>query len=129
MRIVRPISTALAVAVLALGAARAREPRWKQHAINGKSPFEAAGVFDVDGDGRLDIVSGDTWYQAPDWTPYRVRAVTRQGTYFNDFATLPMDVNGDGRTDFVTCAYFSRDVGWVENPGVKGAEWVYHEID
>ena len=57
----------------------AGEPKWKQHTINGKSEFEAAGVFDVDNDGKLDIVSGDTWYQGPDWKPHHVRDVTRQG--------------------------------------------------
>ena len=44
-------------------------------------------------------------------------------------ATLPLDVNGDGNTDFVTCSYFGQDVGWVENPGKPGAAWTYHEID
>src|ERR1700750_2338970 len=93
----------------------AGEPRWKKHDINAKSPFEAAGAFDVDGDGKLDIVSGDTWYQGPDWTPYPVRKVTRTGTYLNCFSTLPVDVNGDGKADFVTCSYFGKNVGWVEN--------------
>ena len=127
----RPILAALAGVLLAWVASTsaAAEPRWKQHAINGKSIFETAGVLDVDNDGKLDVVSGDTWYQAPDWAPYKVREVTRQGTYMNDFATLPIDVNGDGHTDFVTCAYFTRNVGWVENPGVKGKEWPYHAID
>jgi hypothetical protein len=110
-------------------AASAEEPRFRKHTINGKSEFETAGVFDVDGDGKLDIVSGDTWYQAPDWTPYKVRPVSRNGKYLNDFSTLPIDVNADGRMDFVTCAYFTRNVGWVENPGEKGKEWPYHEID
>ena len=108
---------------------RADEPKWKQHTINGQSEFEAAGVFDVDNDGKLDIVAGDTWYQAPDWKPYHVRDVKRVGTYYNDFATLPLDVNGDGHTDFVTCSYFGKSVGWVENPGKTGATWTYHEVD
>jgi hypothetical protein len=123
------IVAALALAALASDVSRAAEPRWKQHTINGKSEFEAAGVFDVDNDGKLDIVSGDTWYRAPDWKPLHVRDVVRQGTYYNCFATLPLDVNGDGHTDFVTCAYFSKNVGWVENPGVAGKDWTYHEID
>src|SRR4051794_21478605 len=38
---------------LTLTTARAGEPKWKQHAINGRSEFEAAGVFDVDNDGKL----------------------------------------------------------------------------
>jgi hypothetical protein len=109
--------------------ARAGEPKWKQHTINGRSEFEAAGVFDVDDDGQLDIVSGDTWYQGPSWKPFHIRDVARVGTYYNDFATLPLDVNGDGRTDFVTCSYFGKDVGWVENPGKPGAPWTYHEVD
>ena len=58
---------------------RASEQEWKQHTINGHSEFEAASVFDVDNDGKLDIVSGDTWYQAPDWKPYHVRDVARAG--------------------------------------------------
>ena len=118
-------------AILGLGGAAtimADEPKWKQHTINGRSEFEAAGVFDVDNDGKLDIVSGDTWYQAPDWKPYHVRDVTRVGTYYNDFSTLPLDVNGDGHTDFVTCSYFGKSVGWVENPGKFAAPWSYHEV-
>src|SRR5262249_34112269 len=93
----------LAFAVLGPSPARAEEPKWKQHTINGRSGFEAAGVLDVDHDGRLDIVSGETWYRAPDWTPSRVRDVSATGKYFNCFATLPLDVNADGRTDYVTC--------------------------
>jgi hypothetical protein len=110
-------------------AARAGEPRWKLHAINGQSEFEAAGVFDVDNDGKLDVVSGSFWYQAPTWKAFPVRKVERVGSYFNDFATLPLDVNGDGYTDFITCSYFGQDVGWVENPGKAGSAWTYHEID
>src|SRR6185312_6782826 len=26
-------------------------------------------------------------------------------------------------------AYFTKNVGWVENPGKAGAEWIYHEVD
>src|SRR3954469_6890302 len=109
---------ALASMALSLIAAHAGadEPRWKKHDINARSPFEGAGVLDADGDGRLDILSGDTWYQAPDWKPYPVRKVEQVRTYRNDFADIPMDVNGDGRTDIVTCSYFDKNVGWVENP-------------
>jgi FG-GAP-like repeat len=123
---------AMASMALALVAAQATadDVRWKKHDINPRSVFEGAGVLDADNDGKLDIVSGDTWYNAPEWTPYPVRKLEPVGrTYRNCFATLPMDVNRDGKMDFVTCSYFGKNVGWVENPGVKGKEWTYHEID
>jgi hypothetical protein len=109
--------------------AKADELAWKKHDINPKSIFEAAGAFDVDGDGKIDIVSGDTWYRAPDWKPFPVRKVAKVGTYMNCFSTIPLDVNGDGRTDFLSCSYFGTNFGWVENPGKAGELWTYHEID
>ena len=129
----RPRLAPIALALAALGTAadapaRAGVPTWKQHAINEKSVFEAANAFDVDGDGKIDIVAGDTWYQAPSWKPFKVRDVQRTGTYTHDFATLPVDVNGDGKTDFATVSYFGQDVGWVENPGKAGETWAYHPI-
>jgi hypothetical protein len=120
------------VTFLLLGSAaavRADDPKWKLHTLNGQSEFEAAGVFDVDNDRKLDVVSGSNWYQAPTWKAFPVREVARLGTYFNDFGTFPLDMNGDGNTDFLTCSYFGQDVGWVENPGRPGAAWTYHEID
>jgi hypothetical protein len=128
-----PLSRAplAALALVSLGLhAVAGEPTWRKHDINPKSPFEAAGVFDVDNDGKLDIVSGEHWYRGPDFKEsFKVRDVTRTGTYRNCFSTLPVDVNGDGKTDFVTCSYFERNVGWVENPGEAGKTWTYHAID
>jgi hypothetical protein len=107
----------------------AGEPRFKKHDINPKSPYEAAGVFDVDGDGDLDIVSGASWYEAPNWAPHKVRDVQKVGTYYNCFSTIPMDVNADGKMDFISCSYFGKNVGWVENPGDQNKPWTYHEID
>ncbi len=120
----------LGVAVVLTAAfAQAGEPRWKQHTINGKSEFEAAGACDVNNDGKLDIACGDTWYEAPDWKPHKIRDVQRVGTYYNDFATLPIDVNGDGHVDIATVSYFGKNVGWLENPGKADTTWEYHEVD
>jgi hypothetical protein len=126
----RPLLSACALAAFLAPMAVAGDVKWKKHDINPKSPFEAAAAFDVDGDGVLDIVCGDTWYKGPDFkSAQKVRDVVKVGTYYNDFSVLPVDVNADGRLDFVTCSYFGKDVGWVENPGSNGGTWTYHEID
>jgi hypothetical protein len=109
--------------------ARADEPRFVKRDINPSSAFEAAGAFDVDDDGDVDILSGAHWYEAPTWAKHPVRDVEKIGTYYNCFATIPMDVNADGKTDFLTVSYFGKNVGWVENPGATGKAWTYHEID
>jgi hypothetical protein len=91
--------------------------------------FESAGVFDVNGDGIPDIVSGEFWYEGPDFKKkYRICHLRPEGDYFDDFSTIPLDVNGDGRIDFITGGYWGKTVRWRENPGVSGKKWPEHVI-
>ncbi len=102
---------------------------FRLHAINADSRFEAAGVLDVNRDGRLDILCGGFWYEAPDWEQHFVRAIKEEGGYYYDFANLPMDVDGDGWTDTVGAAWHNKMVYWVRNPGTSGGAWEVFEID
>lgn len=114
------------------GMAQERVVKWKMHTINDQSPFEACGAADFNGDGKLDIFSGDSWYAAPNWTRHKVRDVPASANphYNEDFCDAPLDVNGDGRPDIVTCSYFGRRFGWVENPGGDATSaWKEHEVD
>ncbi len=91
--------------------------------------FESAGVFDVDGDGVLDIVSGAYWYQGPDFHQWHyIGEVMRTGEYFDDFSTIALDVDGDGRLDFVTGGWFGQNIRWRKNPGEPGKVWSEHLI-
>ncbi len=104
--------------------------KWRKHDINARSPFEAAGAADFNGDGKIDIVSGDTWYEAPKWKRHKVRDVARLNPlYSEDFGDMPFDVNGDGKLDLVTCTYFGKMIGWVEHPGDLSKPWTLHEVD
>lgn len=104
-------------------------PGWRKHTISDRSPFEAAGAADFNGDGKLDVFSGDSWYEAPGWKRHKVRTLSKPNPHYElDFADCPLDVNGDGKTDIVTCTYFSGEVGWVEHPGDPTLPWTEHTI-
>ena len=93
--------------------------------------FESVGVFDVNNDGKPDIVSGAYWYEGPDFiNRHFIGKVNRTGNggYWDDFATIPLDVNGDGRMDFVSGDWFNKSMWWRENPG-NDEEWKLHLID
>lgn len=91
--------------------------------------FESAGVFDVNNDGNLDIVSGTLWYEGPNfWDRHYIGDVKRYEQYYDDFSTIPIDVNGDGYLDFVTGGWFGKAMRWHENPGKEKKPWAEHFI-
>jgi len=91
--------------------------------------YESAGVFDVNNDGHLDIVSGAFWYEGPEFkVRHKIGDVQAIGDYYDDFSTIPMDINGDGYMDFVTGGWWGNTLRWRENPGQKGGEWPEHII-
>jgi len=102
---------------------------WRLHVINAESRFEAGTIMDVNRDGRLDILCGGFWYEAPGWKRHFVREIQEAGGYHYDFANLPMDVDGDGWTDTVGAAWHNKMVYWVRNPGPAGGAWPVYEVD
>lgn len=91
--------------------------------------YESAGVFDVNNNGLLDIVSGAWWYEGPDFKKrHFIGEIQAIGEYFDDFSTLPMDINGNGYTDYVTGGWWGNTLRWRENPGPGGGEWPEHII-
>ncbi|HSV99196.1 MAG TPA: HEAT repeat domain-containing protein [Sedimentisphaerales bacterium] len=120
-------------AIVRVKEAKTAEPKvgdgWRLHVINADSRFEAAGVLDVNRDGKLDILSGGLWYEAPDWKKHFVREIKEEGNYFYDFANLPMDVDGDGWVDTAGAAWHNKMVYWVRNPGKTGEPWQVFEVD
>lgn len=90
--------------------------------------FETVGVFDVNNDDIPDIVSGAYWYEGPEYLNRTyIGFEKRFGEYWDDFSTIPLDVNGDGNMDFVTGGWFGKHLRWMENPGEKG-KWNEHII-
>ena len=91
---------------------------------------ETAAVADVNRDGRLDIISGEYWYQGPAlslskgpaaneprWTRHRFRTLGFSNQYIDNFSDLPIDVDADGYPDIVSVSWFAKKVAWWRNPG------------
>ena len=113
---------------------------WPCHHIsNGRTNIHGLGVGDVNGDGRLDLVTPAGWYEQP-----ASGAATENWTYHEeDFGingepgVLPgggemgvYDVNGDGLPDIVTSlAAHEWGLAWFEQKKEGGKEtWVRHEF-
>ena len=102
---------------------------WEHVVVSATSDFEACGVADFDHDGDLDIACGDTWYEAPDWTPRPIGLVRSIGGYRVDFADVPMDIDQDGLMDIVSCSWHDRGIFWRRNPGNKQDQWKMKVLD
>ncbi|NLR78111.1 FG-GAP repeat domain-containing protein [Chitinophaga eiseniae] len=90
--------------------------------------YESVAVFDVNNDHIPDLVSGAYWYEGPTYFKrHYIGPVKQYGEYWDDFSTIPFDVNGDGHMDYITGGWFGKTLVWKENPG-NDQEWKEHII-
>ena len=100
-------------------------------------PAESVTVADMNGDRRLDIICGESWYEqcpaergrGPRFIKHKFRDLGYTDNYLEDLSDLVIDVNGDGYPDVVSCSYWSRPLSWWENPGKRGGPWSEHLIE
>jgi FG-GAP-like repeat len=124
------MTTWILAGALALAAVAEGDPMLKfEKQRIGTTTYEAASVVDVNNDGVLDIVSGEYWFEGPDFTKqHKICDVLPQGDYFDDFADYPMDVNGNGYMDIISGGWFGKTLSWRENPKGQPVEWTVHII-
>lgn len=132
----------LAIGVFAVGdSVSAQDPSssagpkitWKKTVLDKVFRAEGVAVADVNKDGKLDVLNGEQWYEAPDWKPHPIRAKLGDhkdglGNYSNTFACWAEDINKDGWPDLIVIDFPGAPCYWFENPQGKATPWPQHEI-
>jgi len=98
---------------------RQAKVEFKKHHV-GKYRGEVCDVADFNNDKVLDIVAGDFIYLGPEFKPVKIRAIqtdiNAEGKGYDwDFMNAPLDVDGDGLLDVVSCSWFGMQVEWYRN--------------
>jgi hypothetical protein len=105
---------------------------WKKTIVDRGFHSEGVAIADVNRDGRMDILAGDVWYEAPHWQMHEIRPVQSYGdgaqSYSNSFACWADDVNGDGWPDLIVIGFPGAPCHWYENPQGKPGRWKEHVI-
>jgi hypothetical protein len=109
---------------------------WKKTVVDKVFRSEGVAIADVNKDGRLDILTGDVWYEAPDWKMHEIRKTESYGDgsapgrkgYSRSFACWTEDLNHDGWPDLIVIGWPGDACHWYENPQGKTGHWKEHVI-
>ncbi len=105
---------------------------WKKTVLDKVFRSEGVAVADVNKDGKMDVINGEAWYEAPDWKIHPIRKLgdygNGDGPYSHTFACWAADLNGDGYPDLIVIDFPGTPCYWLENPKGAQGDWPKHEI-
>ncbi len=107
-----------------------RQVAFKKHILSNVFISEGVATGDVNRDGKMDILAGNYWFQAPDWKRNLIHIDTLNPVpgYSTSFLNYSMDVNNDGWIDLIRFDQPGGVCMWYENPQNKKQLWQAHLI-
>ncbi len=92
---------------------------------------EGVAVGDVNQDGKIDVMAGPFWFEAPTWTKHEIyepKLYVAEKEWSNSMLNFALDVNHDGWVDVIRVDFPGKAVYWHENPKGKNQHWQVHMI-
>jgi hypothetical protein len=117
--------------VLSAQDGRTKVPRFKKEVVTTQFVSEGAATADVNKDGRIDIIAGAFWFEAPGWQRHEITVgdTFNIKAYSNAFLNFAMDVNQDGWMDYIRVDHPGEAVTWFENPRGRPGHWKQYLIN
>ncbi len=104
---------------------------WKKTVLDPTFRSEGVAVADVNRDGKLDVLVGEAWYEAPTWRRHEIQPLGKYDGlhgYSHTFACWAEDLNGDGWPDLIVIDFPGTPCYWLENPRGEDGHWKKHPI-
>jgi hypothetical protein len=105
--------------------------QFKKHTLTNEFISEGVAVGDVNKDGKIDVMAGTYWFEAPDWKKHEIiggQSFNPASEYSKSFLNFSLDVNLDGWIDQIVVGYPGTAGMWYENPKNGGGHWNKHVI-
>ena len=106
---------------------------WKRLQLHGDFYSEGAGIGDINGDGKPDIVAGPFWWEGPAFEKkhayYEPKIFSING-YSDNFFAYVHDFNGDKKNDILILGFPGKEARLYLNPGAFSSDtpWNMHIV-